>query len=128
MAQTVARDSESSASLTVLSTMARMFASTLANNGNAKIQRITEGTPLVVGIGIVKHTHVARGVDWRCIELGMPLTFENPRTALEGLEQWLEKLKHSHAKDDVLIDMEPTRHYWMALVNICEEGVFRFIP
>lgn len=57
----------------------------MANNVNAKIQRITEGT-LVVGVDIAKHTHVARSVDWRGIELGKPLAFENTRSGLEGLE------------------------------------------
>lgn len=92
----------------------------MAKNVNAKIQRITEGT-LVVGIDIAKHTHVARSVDWRGIELGKPLTFENTRTGLEGLEQWLEELKRSHAKDDVLIGMEPTGHYWMPLAQYLRE-------
>lgn len=88
----------------------------MAKNVNAKIQRITEGT-LIVGVDIAKYTHVARSVDWRGIELGKPLSFENTRTGLEGLEQWLEELKHSHGKDDVLVGMEPTGHYWMALAQ-----------
>ena len=88
----------------------------MARNVNAKIQRITEGT-LVVGIDIAKHTHVARSVDWRGIELGKPLAFENTRTGLEGLEQWLEELSCLHAKENLLIGMEPTGHYWMALAQ-----------
>ncbi|MDQ0191561.1 transposase [Alicyclobacillus cycloheptanicus] len=58
----------------------------MARNVDARIQRITEGT-LIVGIDIAKHTHVARSVDWRGIELGKPLTFENTRNGLEGLER-----------------------------------------
>ncbi|WP_258112373.1 IS110 family transposase [Alicyclobacillus sp. SP_1] len=92
----------------------------MAKNVNAKIQRITEGT-LVVGIDIAKYTHVARSVDWRGIELGKPLTFENTRTGLGNLEKWLENLKRSHSKDDVLIGMEPTGHYWMALAQYLRE-------
>jgi len=88
----------------------------MAKNVNAKIQRITEGT-LIVGVDIAKHTHVARSVDWRGIELGKPLSFENTRSGLESLERWLEELKRSHAKDELLVGMEPTGHYWMALAQ-----------
>ncbi len=95
----------------------------MAKNVNAKIQRITEGT-LVVGVDIAKHTHVARSVDWRGIELGKPFTFENTRTGLQRLEQWLEELKRSHGKDYVLIGMEPTGHYWMVLAqHLRERGI-----
>ena len=92
----------------------------MAKNVNAKIQRITEGT-LVIGIDIAKHTHVARSVDWRGIELGKPLSFENTRIGLEGLEQWLEELGRVHGKDSLLVGMEPTGHYWMALAQYLRE-------
>lgn len=88
----------------------------MAKNVNAKIQRITEDT-LIIGIDIAKRTHVARCVDWRGIELGKPLSFENTRMGLEGLERWLAELKRSHAKAAVLVGMEPTGHYWMALAQ-----------
>lgn len=95
----------------------------MARNVNAKIKRITEGT-LVVGIDIAKYTHVARSVDWRGIELGKPLSFENTRDGLDNLERWLEALKRSHAKDDVLVGMEPTGHYWMTLAqHLRERGI-----
>jgi len=55
----------------------------MTKNVNATIQRITEGT-LIVGVDIAKHTHVARSVDWRGIELGKPLSFEHTRSGLEG--------------------------------------------
>jgi transposase len=92
----------------------------MAKNVNAKIQRITEGT-LVVGIDIAKYAHVARSVDWRGIELGKPLAFENNRAGLEGLEQWLDGLAVAHGKDNLLIGMEPTGHYWMALAQYLRE-------
>lgn len=88
----------------------------MAKNVNAKIQRITEGT-LVIGIDIAKHTHVARSVDWRGIELGKPLTFENTRRGLEDLVQWLTELKQVHGKNAEMVGMEPTGHYWMALAQ-----------
>lgn len=88
----------------------------MAKNVNAKIQRITEDT-LIIGIDIAKRTHVARCVDWRGIELGKPLSFENTRIGLEGLERWLTELKRSHAKTAVLVGVEPTGHYWMALAQ-----------
>ncbi|MCL6444439.1 MAG: IS110 family transposase [Alicyclobacillus sp.] len=86
----------------------------MARNVNAKIQRITEGT-LIVGVDIAKDTHVARCVDWRGIELSKPLTFENTSSGFANLVQWLTVAKHSSAKDQVIVGMEPTGHYWMTL-------------
>ncbi|MCL6576914.1 UPF0236 family transposase-like protein [Kyrpidia sp.] len=57
----------------------------MARNQNAKIERVTEAT-LVIGVDIAKQKHVARCVDWRGLELGTPLFFENTR---EGLDRWL---------------------------------------
>lgn len=95
----------------------------MAKNVNAKIQRITEGT-LIIGIDIAKFTHVARSVDWRGIELGKPLIFENSSSGLQGLVQWLDELVRLNGKGNVLIGMEPTGQYWMALAQyLVERGI-----
>jgi transposase len=92
----------------------------MARNQNAKIERITEAT-LIVGVDIAKHKHVARCVDWRGIELGKPLTFENTREGLDRLWQWLENLRIHEGKSSVIVGMEPTGHYWMVLAQYMRE-------
>lgn len=98
----------------------------MARNVNAKIQRITEET-LVVGVDIAKETHVARCVDWRGIELSKPLTFENSSSGFANLERWLAVAKHSNAKDQVIVGMEPTGHYWMTLAQFLRSNGIRVV-
>jgi len=49
---------------------------------NQKITQITFAT-LIVGVDIAKFKHVARAQDFRGVEYGKPITFEN---SLEGFE------------------------------------------
>lgn len=81
---------------------------------NAKIQRVTDAT-LVIGVDIAKKTHVARAIDWRGIELGKHLSFENSRNGFERLCRWFEAVRSDHDKSDVIFGMEPTGHYGMNL-------------
>lgn len=92
----------------------------MARNQNAKIERITE-TTLVIGVDIAKHKHVARCVDWRGLELGTPLYFENTREGLDRLWQWLEMLRIKEGKSSAIMGMEPRGHYWMVLAQYMEE-------
>lgn len=48
---------------------------------NQRITQITDAT-LVVGADIAKETHVARGIDFRGIELGKECVFSNNRPGL----------------------------------------------
>ena len=43
---------------------------------NQRIQQITDST-IIVGADIAKHTHVARAIDFRGIELGKECVFTN---------------------------------------------------
>lgn len=45
---------------------------------NERINQITSST-LIVGVDIAKFKHVARAQDYRGVELGRPITFENNR-------------------------------------------------
>ncbi|MBD1383631.1 IS110 family RNA-guided transposase [Metabacillus arenae] len=81
---------------------------------NEKILQLTEAT-LIVGIDIAKYKHVARAQDFRGIQFGKPLTFENSFTGFTSLMTWVESLKMKQGKTEVVFGMEPTGHYWLPL-------------
>lgn len=74
---------------------------------NDKIMSINEGT-LVVGVDIAKEIHYARAFDYRGIELGQVLRFENIREGLESFKRWIDCLVKGKDKNDIIIGMEPT--------------------
>lgn len=49
---------------------------------NDRINQITS-TTLIVGVDIAKFKHVARAQDYRGVEFGKPITFENNRESFE---------------------------------------------
>jgi transposase len=81
---------------------------------NQRILQLTEKT-LIIGIDIAKHKHVARAQDFRGIQFGKAITFENWVEGFNRLCIWINALKDKHAKVDVVIGMEPTGHYWLPL-------------
>lgn len=81
---------------------------------NEKILQLTEET-LIIGIDIAKHKHVARAQDFRGIQFGKPLTFENSFEGYTSLLNWVDALKTKQAKTNVVFGMEPTGHYWLPL-------------
>jgi transposase len=81
---------------------------------NKKILQLSEDT-LIVGIDIAKHKHVARAQDFRGIQFGKPLTFENTLEGFSSLLNWIDDLKTKQNKLSVVIGMEPTGHYWLPL-------------
>lgn len=90
---------------------------------NQRIEQITEST-LVVGADIAKETHVARGIDYRSLELGQDCVFHNDQAGLLKLVSWMKELKRQHAKTDVIFGIEPTGHYWFTLAEFLQnEGI-----
>ncbi|GGG20826.1 IS110 family transposase [Paenibacillus aceti] len=90
---------------------------------NQRIEQITENT-LVIGADIAKETHVARGIDFRGIELGKDCVFKNDRSGLLKLVSWMKELQRQHAKTDVIFGIEPTGHYWFTLAEFLQhEGI-----
>lgn len=84
---------------------------------NQRIQRMTEST-LVVGIDIAKERHASQAMDYRGITLSSrALWFPNAHDGFEQLEEWIRGLQAEHGKDDVIIGMESTGHYWLNLAN-----------
>lgn len=79
---------------------------------NEKILQLTEQI-LIVGVDIAKEKHVARAQDYRGIQYGKALYFENSFEGFERFECWLKELATQKNKSDWIIGMEPTGHYWL---------------
>ncbi|MCP3026455.1 IS110 family transposase [Halobacillus sp. A5] len=95
-------------------------------NQNKKLAQITSQT-LIVGVDIAKHNHVARAQDFRGIELGSSLTFENTQAGFNSLLDWIQQLLTDHHMNQILIGMEPTGHYWLNLAHFLTEKDIKFV-
>lgn len=85
-----------------------------------KIEQV-KPTTLVVGIDIAKKKHVARAQDFRGIEYGEALVFNNDQEGLLQLLDWLKTLQEENKKEDIIVGMEPTGHYWLNLAILLKE-------
>src|SRR6056297_818841 len=85
-------------------------------NQKRKIMQVKDST-LLVGIDIAKKNHVARAQDWRGIEFGKALKFSNTKGGLDQLMDWILDLKANHGKNDIIVGVEPTGHYWLNLAE-----------
>ncbi|MEG6520873.1 IS110 family transposase [Desulfotomaculum sp. 1211_IL3151] len=88
-----------------------------------RIEQLTEST-LIIGADIAKSKHVARAQDFRGIELGKRLIFDNTRAGLTKLMHWIRTLMVDHGKTHALVGIEPTGHYWLPMAEFLRrEGV-----
>lgn len=93
------------------------------NNQKRRIMQVSEKT-LIVGADIAKVNHVARAQDFRGIEFGKRLLFQNTRDGLNRLVQWIRILQTEQCKEDVILGLEPTGHYWLPLAEFLHrEGI-----
>lgn len=83
---------------------------------NRKLEQITEST-LIVGADIAKKVHVARAQDFRGMEYGSRLMFENSHAGFHRLIRWIRTLQTEHEKTHVLFGVEATGHYWLPLAQ-----------
>jgi transposase len=93
---------------------------TMNSTQNQKITQITF-TTLIVGVDIAKFKHVARAQDFRGVEFGKPIAFENSLEGFECFVSWFRKIMSEHGYKSVLVGMEPTGHYWLNLVHYLKE-------
>lgn len=90
---------------------------------NQRITRISTHH-LLIGIDIAKERHVARAVNFRGIEFGRHLAFENDREGFEKLFRWMNTLRDQSGCSSLLVGLEPTGHYWLNLADwLTERGV-----
>jgi transposase len=86
------------------------------NHLNQKLEAVTPKT-LVVGIDIAKHVQWARSVDWRGLEHGKAIRFENNKNGFDAILTRIREVCKGEDFDDVIVGMEPTGHYWKPLAN-----------
>ncbi|MUV36292.1 hypothetical protein JNUCC1_00093 [Lentibacillus sp. JNUCC-1] len=95
-------------------------------NQNHKIAQITEST-LIVGIDIAKDKHVARAQDYRGIEFGKRLIFENRIHDYQKLLDWVARLQEKNQKTHVMFGVEPTGHFWKSLAYYLNAKGYDFV-
>ncbi|MGY0695037.1 IS110 family RNA-guided transposase [Virgibacillus sp. FSP13] len=81
---------------------------------NERLAQITEKT-IIIGIDVAKHKHVARAIDDRGRDLAKRLVFTNGFTGFKQLLDWAHCLLDETNRNDLILGMEPTGHYWLNL-------------
>lgn len=88
---------------------------------NSKILQITDKT-LIIGVDIAKNVHHARAFDFRGLEHGKHIEFNNDREGYSTFLEWANKIMNSQKKDNILVGMEPTGHYWFCLAQFLKDN------
>ena len=87
-----------------------------ASRSNRKLEAITYKT-IVVGIDIAKSRQWARFVDYRGMEIGKAVSFNNDREGFEYIVSEIRTKIKMFDAEKVFVGMEPTGHYWKPLAN-----------
>jgi len=88
----------------------------MKNRNDQKLEAITPST-LIVGVDIAKELQWARFVDYRGLELGKALKFQNDKNGFDSILASIETICKNKKLYDVIVGMEPTGHYWKPLAN-----------
>lgn len=91
-----------------------------------RVQQITD-TTLIVGCDVAKNIHVARAIDNREIELGSRCKFTNNRQGFLLFLTWLRQLQIKYQKNNVIVGIEPTGHYWFPLERFLKEETIQLV-
>ena len=83
---------------------------------NKKIMQVTENT-LIIGVDIASEIQYARCFDYRGIELGKTLKFNNDIDGFQEFSTWSREIQSKNNKNTVMVGMEPTGHYWFNLAQ-----------
>ncbi|MDS1030035.1 hypothetical protein RDV78_05940 [Bacillota bacterium LX-D] len=59
---------------------------------NEKLNQVSEKS-IVIGVDIVSELHYARAFDWRGVELGKVVRFENDQEGLRSFISWIGRLR-----------------------------------
>lgn len=79
-------------------------------------------TTMVIGVDIASETYWARAFDWRGLELGKAVSFENSAEGFAYLMRWTSEVGAKESKDGVVIGAEPTGHYWFILAAYLQDS------
>lgn len=80
-------------------------------NQNERIMQITEQT-LLIGVDIASEVHYARAFNYRGIEHGKVISFNNDKEGFDRFMLWADDIKLKNNKSELIVGLEPTGHYW----------------
>lgn len=95
-------------------------------NQNEKIMQINERT-LIIGVDIASELHYARAFDYRGIEFGKLINFSNDINGFQKFTTWIKELTAQFHKDNVIVGMEPTGHYWFNLAQHLKDNSMKTV-
>jgi len=102
----------------------------MKNRTNQRLEEITVGT-LIVGVDVAKSVHWARFVDYRGVEIGKALSFQNNRRGFESIVARIREIcgikTLQYPVETVVVGMEPTGHYWKPLASYLPEKGYRVV-
>ena len=82
---------------------------------NDKLSFISDNM-LIVGCDIGSETHYVRAIDTRGRELSKePFSFSNSKEGFESARRWMLELASINNKDQIVMGLEPTGHYWFCI-------------
>ena len=82
---------------------------------NKKLSFINDDM-LIVGCDIGSETHYVRAVDTRGRELSKSaFSFSNNQEGFQSAKEWAVRLAAVHDKNQIVLGLEPTGHYWFCL-------------
>jgi transposase len=93
---------------------------------NEKILQIKE-TTLIIGIDVGSEKHYARAFNFRGVEYGKLLIFDNNAEGFAKLRVWIAKIAESNGFTEVMLGMEPTGHYWFNLAENTKKMGMRIV-
>lgn len=93
---------------------------------NFKISQVKENT-LIVGVDIGSSVHYARVFDWRGIEQGKVFKFSNSFDGFNNFLTWVHTISKNNNKDNTIIGVEPTGHYWFSLREFLHENSIQLV-
>jgi transposase len=95
-------------------------------NQNEKILQQTEKT-LVIGVDIASEIQYARCFDYRGIEIGKTIKFNNDAEGFKQFAAWVSEGKARNNKQTVMVGLEPTGHYWFNLVQYLQDNAMKVV-
>lgn len=84
---------------------------------NEKLSFISDDM-LIIGCDIGSETHFARAIDSRGRELSKSaFSFSNSLEGFQSVMEWAVKLAATHNKNQIVMGLEPTGHYWFDIAT-----------
>ena len=84
---------------------------------NEKLSFISDDM-LILGCDVGNETHYLRAIDTRGRELSKSaFSFHNDSEGFQSAKEWAVKIAAEHNKNQIVLGLEPTGHYWFCLAT-----------